>query len=683
MQLDERSGSILDELLKQPGVTSKELEKKYGLTRRQFGYSFNKINEFITSKNLPSIERSSQGNFIINQAVITNLKHDHEVSSAETNVYSEHQRQYIILLMLIGSHEALSLNHFSFDLDVSRNTILNDFKKVREIASDYSLKIKYSRVNGYFIEGEEFHIRQLLFNVIDTLIQMNGGERRVKSLIGIEEDELAEVKSRIENVECELSLKFTDEKLRTMPFDLLLVLRRIREGQTIEAFKISYKEISHTKEFEAAEEILHGTDISEQERLFITLHLLSTNVYWTDQLTEESIPHLKQALEDMLRIFENTACITLQEREELLDKLLMHVTPAYYRIKYHLTETADVKSFIVQDYRELFHLIDQSTSPLEKLIGSKIPDNEVAYLTMLIGGWMRRQGESLRQKTKAIVVCPKGVSVSRLMFIELKELFPEFVFLDSLSVREFYDYTLDFDVIFSPVFLETKKKLFLASSYLKQEEKNRLRRQVMLEVQGHTVHEINVHEILNIVRKYSDIKNESQLAKDLQQYITHDDIGNDSRHKSVYAYNLDELITSHRIDRVPSVASFEAAVRHCASPLVASGDIEQRYVEKMVAQNTEDNAYIILGEGVAIPHAAPEDGVNSVSMSLLKIDEGIEFAGSMIYVVVVIAAVDKEMHLKALLQLKDLAQSKKGRKALFDAETDQEICKVIQKHSVE
>ncbi|MCG1009724.1 BglG family transcription antiterminator [Salinicoccus sp. ID82-1] len=682
MQLDERSVSILDELLKSPGVTSKELEQKYNLTRRQFGYSFKKINEFIASKNLPSIERNSQGNFIINQAVITNLRYDHEVSAAETNIYSEHQRQYMILLMLLGSQEELSLNHFALELDVSRNTILNDFKKVRELASDYSLEIKYSRIDGYFVEGEEFHIRKLLFNVLDTLVQMNGGEERIRSLVGIEGSELAEIASRIESVEQKLNLKFTDEKVLIMPFDLLLVLRRIRQGNTIESFKIGYKEISHTKEFQAAEEILHDTDISEQERLFITLHLLSTNVYWADRLTEESIPHLKQALEDMLRIFENTACITLQERDELLDKLLLHMTPAYYRIKYHLTEVGDVKNFILQDYKELFHLIGQSTVPLKTLIGTRIPENEIAYLTMLIGGWMRRQGESLRQKTKAIVVCPKGVSVSRLMFTELKELFPEFVFLDSLSVREFYEYTLDFDIIFSPVFLETEKKLFLASSYLKREEKNRLRRQVMLEVQGYTAHEINVEEIMEIVRKHADVKNENQLSKDLQRYISNEN-SKDAGHNGAASYTLDELITADRISLAQSVPSFEAGIRQCAAPLVDSGHIEQRYVEKMVEQNTEDNAYIILGEGVAIPHAAPEDGVNTVSMSLLKVDAGIEFAGAVIHVIVVIAAVDKEQHLKALLQLKDLAQSKNGRKALFDAQTDEEICKVLQKHSVE
>ena len=139
--------------------------------------------------------------------------------------------------------------------------------------------------------------------------------------------------------------------------------------------------------------------------------------------------------------------------------------PAYYRIKYQLTEVNDIgHTLISKKYKELHHLVGQSTKPLAELIGSDIPDSETAFLTMLIGGWLRKQGDSLQEKVKAIVVCPQGVSVSRLMFSELRGLFPEFVFLDSLSVREFHNFDLDYDIVFSPIFLETDKKLFLASS---------------------------------------------------------------------------------------------------------------------------------------------------------------------------------------------------------------------------
>src|SRR5699024_955709 len=99
-------------------------------------------------------------------------------------------------------------------------------------------------------------------------------------------------------------------------------------------------------------------------------------------------------------------------------------------------------------------------------------------------GWLRKQGDSIEEKVKAIVVCPKGVSVSRLMLSELKELFPEFIFLDSLSIRQFQDYKLDYDIVFSPTFLDTDKKLFFASAFLGDDAEAPLAEPVRMEVDG-------------------------------------------------------------------------------------------------------------------------------------------------------------------------------------------------------
>src|SRR5699024_12689554 len=112
----------------------------------------------------------------------------------------------------------------------------------------------------------------------------------------------------------------------------------------------------------------------------------------------------------MYILFKKNTCISIQYKKQLLNKHLHNVTPAYYRIKYQLTEVGDIENLVSKDYKELHHLVGQSTKPLADLIGSDIPDSETTYLTMLIGGWLRRQGDSIEEKVKAIVVCPKGVS---------------------------------------------------------------------------------------------------------------------------------------------------------------------------------------------------------------------------------------------------------------------------------
>src|SRR5699024_2100907 len=167
---------------------------------------------------------------------------------------------------------------------------------------------------------------------------MSNGEDRIRQLVDIEMQDLEELSNRIEKVENKLNLKFTDETILTMPYTLSLVLRSIKLGKEMKTLYIQYEELSGTKEYQATEEIIYDfEDIPMQEGLFITLHQLITNVHWAVVLTEDTIRSLAQALDDRLRLFESSACISLQDRERLLDKLLLHLTPAYYRIKYPLT----------------------------------------------------------------------------------------------------------------------------------------------------------------------------------------------------------------------------------------------------------------------------------------------------------------------------------------------------------
>lgn len=684
MTLNERSRSILDELVSNPSITSTALENKYNLTRRQLGYSFNKINEWLLTKNLPAIERTRQGQFIINQSVFTTFNGEEENNPVEAAVLSENQRIYLIIMMLLSLEEELSLNHFTIELNVSKNTVLSDLKQVQVYLDDYGLTIRYSRRFGYLIEGNEFQVRKLLIDVTYKLLQMNNGSCRIENVARIQRKNIEEFNKRIEKVENKLNLKFTDEKVEAMPYVLILILRRIKEGNKIDAFSIQYEELSDTKEYQATEKLLYDlTEIPFAERLFITLHLLTTNVYSSEFLIEESIPNLVAAIDNMLRLFEKSACIYLQDREELLDKLLQHIKPAYYRIKYQLTGTVNLQEALSKEFKELHHLVKRSIGPLADLIGSKIPESEITFITMLIGGWMRRQGESIDKKVKAVVVCPQGVSVSKLMFNELSELFPEFVFLDSLSVREFLNYKFAYDIVFSPTFLETNKKLFISRAFLEREEKYRLRKQVMLELHGYISNDINVNHLLDIIKNHAEIKNENALSDELIMYINRDETSSVKQDVDRSDFNLDELITPQDITLRSSVKSWEEAIRLCSRPLVKSGKINPEYVEAMIHHNDYD-PYIVIGPNIAIPHAAPEEGVNQVGMSLLRLTEGVSFTADYnINLVIVIAAVDKRQHIHALMQLMKLAGSEQGRNNIINASSIKEIHNILQSYSTD
>ncbi|SFQ32496.1 BglG family transcription antiterminator [Salibacterium halotolerans] len=682
MQLDQRSSELLNELAVNPGLKSKDLETKYNLNRRQLKYSFDKINGWLKTKNLPRIERTKQGLFLIDPVVSSTLFESEAGNHYEDSILSEKEREDILLLLLLGKTEDLSLIHFTSALDVSKNTVLNDLKKVQERLEPYDVSVAYSRRSGYELDGKEFAVRQVLLHTVARLMEHAGAGTRFLEMTDIREKEVTFFQHVIQDIEHSLQLKFTDEKMESMPYVLSLLLRRVNQGYCIDPFYIHYEEVMDTKEWKATEKILEGrTDVPVEERLFITLHLLTANVYWADDLTEDAIPDLLEALEEMVRLFETYSCIHLHHKEQLLHRLMLHAKPAYYRVKYKLTEINEWELGLSEEFQELHHLVKQSIGPLESLIGDPVPDSETTYITMLIGGWLTRQGESIHDKTKALVVCPHGVSVSRLLFGELRDLFPELVFLDALSVRDFREYELDYDIVFSPVFVKTNATLFLVGKVLESDEKKRLRRQVMSELHGYTPEHLNVETMMDIVRRHASVTDEDTLQQELEKYV-HRDAGAVAADPAVQRKpQLYEMVTTDRIRIQREAPNWTEALQAAARPLVEDGSITEDYVNAMLAEGQED-PYFMLGNQTAIPHASPEYGVQQVGMSLLKLDQCVAFDESHdVQFIFVIAAMDKHDHLQALRQIMKLSQTPKDIEKVRNAESSGEIQTILQQYA--
>lgn len=686
MALNDRSQKILNEIASNRQITSGTIEKKYNLTRRQLGYTIQKINEWLQSEDIAEIERTRQGRFIVDQSVFSKLSREEVPAQKSVQGFlTEEQRVHVILFMLLTSKEELSLLHFHSELGYSKNTVLSDLKQVQAFVSTFELTVRYSRRSGYLLEGKELQIRKLLIHLVESALQMHEGKSHIEKVTVVDASEVRDFQKRIERVEQKLGIQFTDEKLVAMPYIFMLILKRIERGYVLDPFSIEYEELSDTKEYQATEFIFHEmVAVPKQERLFVALHLLAANVHWSELMSEdEALPDLIPALSSMLQLFERSACIYLQEQELLLKKLVQHTKPAYYRIKYQLTEIETVENPFSTEYRELHHLVKRSLGPLEKLFGKEIPESEMMYLTMLIGSWMTRQGESIDKKIKAIVVCPQGVSVSRLMFKELTEIFPEFIFLDSLSVRHFQSYELSYDLVFSQTPLETSKLLYITKAFLGKEEKYRLKQQVMQDVHGYKPTNINLDHVLDMIKGHADIANEEALRTELYQYFFPESDNNKGNHDSEQERSLNSFIYPDMITRVKSTQSWEAALSIAATPLVEQGMIEKRYIEALVA-NKERDPYIIIGPYLAIPHAAPEEGVIQSGISLLQLEEPVQFSEEeYVQLIFVIAAKDKHQHIRALRQLIKLAGSKNDRIKLQHAQSDKEIMEIIDLYSVD
>ncbi|WP_243495680.1 BglG family transcription antiterminator [Priestia aryabhattai] len=680
MHLDERSNLILKRVVNNPGISNSELERKYHLSRRQISYSFTKINDWLKSNNYPKIQRTNGGKFIIDP-LLMELFTEKVEHSAGSYIPSEKERAQLVLLMLLSSEEELSLLHFSSSLSVSKNTVLRDMKYTQRIVNGYHLEIIYSRMHGYDIVGSEWNKRKLLIEVLRTVYDMYQGETYIQAYTGISREEIKRLKEQMEKVEKRLALQFIDQKIKLLPYTIAILLKRIKKGNLIkDSYHIDYEELSDTKEFEAAEILIEDAAcIPKEERLFITLQLLTSNVLSSQFLRDEETLELKSSLKKSLALFEKKACITFKEKEKLLQKLVLHMKPAYYRIKYQLTTNYSIIEKVSEEFEAIHYIVKDSLKPFETYIGCPIPESEVMFITVFIGGHLINSGETIQLKKRAVVVCPNGVSISHLMEHTLRDLFPEFYFYEALSIREFDQSKAEFDMVFSPVPVQTSKHLFIVEQFISDFQKLLLRQRVIQTIFGLNTSVVNIEQLISVIEKYAKVDQKSQLQKALQDYFSLQVLNETSKNQE---YSLADLITPETIVLRDQVESWKEAISIAAAPLLHKGIITEAYIDKMQEQYPSMSPHIVLRLNVAIPHASPEDGVQAVGMSLLKLKEGLLCGEQKVHFIVVIAAIDKKKHLNAMLQLMKLAEMNGVINEMKRLNEKYKIYEIIKTHSI-
>ncbi|WP_430535811.1 BglG family transcription antiterminator [Listeria rocourtiae] len=683
MYLDERSNVLLKEILRHPNISNAKLQEKFGLTRRQVDYSFQKVNQWLEEQAYPKIHRSANGRFVVEPDLFQLVEKKANRKEGDWYILSEKERTSLIILMLATNQEELSLNHFMGELDVSKNTVLRDLKGVQLIFDTFGLEVYYSRMKGYQIRGDEWNQRTALIYAVEHIISSYQGESFLQHFMQIDAARVDTIRKHLAEVERQLDLTFIDNKMQILPYILESIFRRIRKGQRITTeFLIDFNELSDTQEYGAVQLLIEDEPyISETERLYISLQLLTSNVLPKNDLTNETSPCLKRAVAEVLNEFEKRACIQFVDRESLLEKLFAHIKPAYYRIKYHLTTDYSLLDRINQEFQAVHYIVKQSLKPLEKFIGTRIPENESIFIALFIGGHLIDTTERLQTRLKGVVVCPNGLSISRLMEKTLRSLFPEIFFYQAMSIREFEQTNVHYDLIFSAAPLQTEKKIFLINQLMDEQERLELRRRVMRSVYMMGESSVSVEQLMRAIEKHATVQDKERLAKALADCLTQP--LKVAENATGEKKQLSDLLKPGMIQRVQSVPDWQTAIQLASVPLLQKGAITEMYVQEMMQQHVIPAAHIVLRQTIAIPHAETEKGVKELGMSMLYIENGLSLeGGGTLHFVVVIAAIDKTAHFQALLQLMELAGSKKTLIQIRQQEKPENIHQTIKKFIV-
>ena len=132
--------------------------------------------------------------------------------------------------------------------------------------------------------------------------------------------------------------------------------------------------------------------------------------------------------------------------------------------------------------------------------------------------------------------------------------------------------------------------------------------------------------------------------------------------------------------RIHHVENIDEAIAKASDVLVANHFIDIKYIHEM--QQVFDDSYMVIMQNIAIPHAYSEKHVHKTAMSMLILQEPIYMSdGTAIHIIVPIAAVDKVTHLRALLQLRDVAQDNDAIKRIIQSRKNSDVNEILKNYS--
>ena len=114
-----------------------------------------------------------------------------------------------------------------------------------------------------------------------------------------------------------------------------------------------------------------------------------------------------------------------------------------------------------------------------------------------------------------------------------------------------------------------------------------------------------------------------------------------------------EILSADKIQILDKVETWEQAITIAANPLLTQDYFESSYVTAMIDSVKELGPYIVIAPEIAIAHARPNDDVKHIGLSLLKLNQHINFSeeGHFASLIFVLSAIDNDGHLAILRSL--------------------------------
>ncbi len=668
--LDKKQLLIIDKLIQNPILTKDELTKNFSLSDRQIEYSIEKLNQYLEEKNKKDID--ADGVYITVPSdtydYLLKIRVSENLMSLKRYVLSTDERQLFLILLLSTNNKYLSLVHLQEMLHVSQSTVSKDLKQLELNLFSEQLKISYDRKTGYKIIGREDAIRTCLIKNISNELIENRSELLNNFIEMNSRNGLNEIFELVTKLKEKYHIEFVENRFREFCYILTIMIDRLNIKPNYVPANAKKFNINETDEYKFTKELLDELGISNKYSVeYLSTVVLCLSIGGYKDLSVDS--YIYKMTEQIVNKFSDISGIDFSDNKKVIRQIFTHFRSMYFRLQFKFPIANPLTDQVMDEYSEIFQLLAQTVSSFENELG-KVPNEEIAFLTIHLIGFIYESNQNKRNYLSAAIVCPNGIGSSALAYLQLTNIFPNIKFLMPFPYSELKEHTDDIDMIFSTFYrselFTMGKPCFVINPILTDADKYSIVQKVNSSFSSNNFATPTLDTVMKVIsNNVQDVEVLKKIRKDLS-----DDIFQSKPIFNVKKLSLKEIIKPEFIQLHADFENYSDAIKACFSPFLQDGIVDKEYLSRILIQ-INDGVDFIISPGMSLPHTNPQFGAKRIGIGIMSLAKPIKLSnGKNVKYIFALSAINTTDHLNALNDLMNFISDKKFIQMLDDPDID-------------
>lgn len=410
-------------------VPISELANYFTVSDRTIRSNIKEISEEIKRLDSEIKIKRNKGYFIKNKDNLIEIYDYYKTNDNQYNHFDTYQdRIKLLLIKLTFTNSYIDLDTLCQNILIGRTTLINYLRQVKPILKSYNLSIQSKSNIGYQLIGEEFNIRQFIY---EHLIDKNY-ESYISTFSSLEKEifadiDLESISQQILTIFPPNLFKITDYNRKNFTIHTAILISRLKLGKTINDAPAAT--FFDSQVANSMDQLINW--IENQFDLVLSLNetnWIESHFYIDFQSKNhrlEQTESIQALVNDILLKLKTVFGEDFTDDQILIQDLIEHFSN-YLPLKNILKfQKNPLLTSIKKNYPYAFEM---SVLSLDNSVYQEyynFNENDIGYVALHIAAAMERMEESIRPPKKVILVCGQGLSSSRLVEAIIKRRFPK------------------------------------------------------------------------------------------------------------------------------------------------------------------------------------------------------------------------------------------------------------------